>query len=191
MKLGLPVQWRIGGVMLVIGGLLGVVGAVVYNAIPGLFGTWLTVIGLFFEGAGLITVSFGFAADTIPTWTRRLLQITGALVIAEFAISVVQLVAPSVPSTISSVLFILVTAAFLISAVAIFRSPSIHGPIGWALIPAAVFEVVDYFLETSGYGGVWWIVAIFGALYVLAGVVFASRGLRSRAGSSARKRTLL
>jgi hypothetical protein len=33
----------------------------------------------------------------------------------------------------------------------------------------------------SGYGGQWWVLAILGALYVLAGVVFATTRLRSPA----------
>lgn len=173
--------WIVGGGLLALGGLLSVVGAVVFGVASPELGALLTVPGPLFEAAGLVTVSFGFRRPDVPGWSSRLLLATGIIVFVEFVLGLAGQVAASIPALLTTVLFIIATTALLICALAFYRALTGDGHPRWALLPAAVFGAIDYFLYVSGYGGQWWVLAILGALYVLAGVVFATTRLRSPA----------
>lgn len=179
MKLGLPIQWRIGGALLGGGGLTSLVGSIVFQFGPTALGTVLTFAAILFEGAGVLTISFGFGSRILATWARRLLFVTGILILLEFLSSVALLFAPAGASLLVTVLFIATVAALLISAIEIARSPAVPRRVRFALMPAALYGVIDYFLLESGDGGQWWTLGILGALYAVAGVLFFVAGRRS------------
>jgi hypothetical protein len=174
MKLGLPVQWRIGGVLLLVGGALSVIGAAIFAFGPEQFGSFVTVAAVFLEGAGLITVSFAFGAERVPVWARRLLFACGILLLIGLVVTLASGIDRLVLATVSAILFVVLAAALLIASIAIFRGVHAGRPVRWALLPAALFEAADAILVLTGHGAQWWTLAGIGALYVLAGVVFSS-----------------
>jgi hypothetical protein len=181
MKLGLPIQWRLGGILLVVGGALSLVGAVIFNFGPQESGSLITIVGPFFEGVGLVVVSFALAAESVPRWARILLLVTGVGVIINFVVTASAAFGASIPLSVALILLVVLSAALLISAIAIYRGVPAGRPVRWALLPAAIFQAADFALYLSGYGGEWWTLAILGAMYILAGVVFAIRGPRTEA----------
>jgi hypothetical protein len=184
MKLGLPIQWRIGGVLLVVGGALSVIGAAIFEFGPQNVGSLLTVAAAFLEGAGLLTVSFAFGSERVQPWARRLLFACGVIILIEFVFALASGVAAVVLGEISAVLFVLLAPALLIAAIAIYRGVPSGRAVRWALLPVALYEAADVVLVITGHGGEWWTLAGLGALYVLAGAVFVAYRVRPVASAA-------
>ncbi len=180
MKLGLPIQRRIGGVLLVIGGALSSIGAFIFNFGPVEAGSLTTIAGSLFEGTALMTLSFAFSSGDIRRSVRGSFLVAGLVVILLSVLTISGVLAQGFPPVLSALLFVVLGIALLVGAIGLFRSSPAGNPAKWALLPAALFQTADLVLLFSGHGGQWWTLATLGALYVLAGVILATYNGRLR-----------
>jgi hypothetical protein len=158
------------GVLLIVGGLVSAVGASVFRFGPSTTGSWLTVVGVLLEAAAFIAFAVGLGQTAGTSAGRRTLMasgILGLIFVAFFAFSESTNQGWSIPSLVSESLEVLL---LLVAAIAIRASSAVVGPLSWALLPAAIWDVIDLVLFLTGIGGQWFTVVFAGIFYIVAGI---------------------
>ena len=174
--------WSRGGLALLVGGLIGALGGVLF-VVADTVGAWLTIIALLGIGAGLLWLAVGFRSTTLPNWAVWLIAAAGALFVLEFLIAVLANLGVQGFGFAGVALPPLTGILLLVGAVMVFVQRAAPGQARWVLLLPAAWSLLLSLVALGGPLGSWWAVAIGDLLFALSGWFFyaaARSGLPAR-----------
>ncbi len=164
--------WRIGSLLLVGGGLMGVLGQVLANAVPAALwpGVWLAAVGV--VATGLAIAATGVAMGRrLPACV--LLMIGGGLLALEGAAEMMFAAAVAMPGWIALALSVSADLVLLAAAVATVLRGRLGGTAAWILVPPTAWLVLTAaLLRLAPRLSLWWMPLVTSALFAVAGVVW-------------------
>jgi hypothetical protein len=163
--------WRWGALALVIGGVAGAVGGVVFLAADAV-GAWLTVLALLVIGVGLIGLAAGFSGTGLREWARWCLLVAGALFVLEFLLDALADLGVRAVEGVGLVLPPLAALVLTIAAVMVLVDRAAPGVARWVLLLPAGWALLLALAALLGPLGSWWAVAIQDLLFAAAGGVY-------------------
>ena len=163
--------WRWGALALVAGGVLGVIGGILFLAVDTV-GAWLTVIALLLIGIGLLGLAAGFRSTRLREWARWLLTAAGVLLLLEFLSNALANLGLGGLDFFGLSLPPVAAVVLLLAAVMILVDRAAPGPARWVLLLPAGWSLLLALVALTGPLGSWWAVAIGDALFAAAGGVY-------------------
>jgi hypothetical protein len=163
--------WRWGALALVVGGLLGAFGGVLFLAVDDV-GAWLTVIALLLVGIGLLGLAAGFRSTRLREWARWLLTAAGVLLLLEFLSNAVSNLGFGGLDFYGLALPPITALVLLAAAGMILVDRAAPGPARWVLLLPGGWSLLLALVALTGPLASWWAVAVADLLFAVAGGVY-------------------
>jgi len=164
--------WRSGAVLLVAGGVLGAVGLLLADLVPGAWsaGAALLALGLLLDGLGIAAAGVGMGRR-LPACV--LLMVAGGLIALEAVSELVAGALVPVPGWLSLALAVAGDLVLLAAAVATVLRGRLPGVAGWVLVlPAGWLVLTEVAIRADPLLPLWWAALLVPVLFAVAGIAW-------------------
>lgn len=157
-------SWRSAGALFALGGILSAGGAALFASQWPAIGSWLTIAGVVFEGAGFILLGLGFRSSPLPPWGPLLFAAAGGLEIFFVPLALMGLASRAE----LIVLGVLIVIAVGVGAAATAATGAARRAVYVTLVVLAVCYLINDF------SGAPLTLGVVGAVYVVLGILLLS-----------------